>query len=119
MQALRSVAAVILGLAFMLSFAGIVAPVLGRIAGIAGFLLANGMAAVIAGWLAARIASYAELAHASALAAIIAIGTGVAASSPVPAHQPGWYVPVAGAIGVAGVVFGGWLRSAAARATRP
>jgi hypothetical protein len=118
-QSLRSVAAVILGLAFMLSFAGIVAPVLGRIVGIAGFLMANVMSAVIGGWLTARIAGYAELAHAAGLAAIIAIGTIVAASAPLPAHQPGWYVPVAGLIGIAGVLFGGWLRSAAALAARP
>jgi hypothetical protein len=77
------------------------------------------MSAVIAGWLAARIAGYAEFAHAIGLAAIIAIGTLVAASSPVPDHQPGWYVPVVGAVGVTGVLFGGWLRSAAAVAPRP
>jgi hypothetical protein len=119
MAPLRSIAAIVVGLAFMLTFAGMVAPVLGALAGVAGFLGANGMAAVIAGWLAARIAGYAELAHAIGLAAILAIGTLMAASGETPPHQPGWYVPVAGVVGVAGVLAGGWLRSAAAEAARP
>lgn len=103
----------------MLTFAGVVAPVLARLAGAIGFLAANGTAAVIAGWLAARIAARAPFAHAAALAVVMAIGTIAAAVSAAPSHQPGWYAPVAGLVGVAGVLFGGWLRSAAADAARP
>ena len=119
MPLLRSVAAIALGLAFMLTFASVVAPVLGRLLGMAGLLAGNGTAAIIAGWLAARVAGHAPSAHAAVLAAVIAVGTVLAASSARPPHQPAWYVPVAGAAGVAGVLFGGWLRSAAARAARP
>lgn len=118
MSALRSVAAVVMGLAFMLTFAGLVAPVLAAFAGVPGFLAANAMAAVIGGWLAARIAGRAELAHAVALAVVIAIGTILAASVEPPVPQPVWYVPVAGLVGVTGVLIGGWLRGAAAEARR-
>lgn len=119
MSVLRSVAAVALGLAFMLTFAGVVAPVLGAMLGALGFLAGNGMSAVIGGWLAARIAGRAELAHAAALAAVIATGTIVALTTEPPAGQPGWYAPAAGVVGVAGVFMGGWVRAAAAEAARP
>ena len=119
MAVLRSVVAVVAGFGFMLTFAGLVAPVLAAIAGMVGFLAANGLAAITAGWLAARIAGRAELAHAIALAAVIAIGTVIAAASEPPAPQPGWYIPVAGLVGIAGIIVGGWLRSAAAEAARP
>lgn len=119
LSALRSLAAVVVGFAFMLTFAGVVAPVLAAVLGLPGFLAANGMSAVIAGWLVARIAGHAELAHAAGLAAVIAVGTVIFASVEPLSPQPGWYVPVAGVVGVAGVLFGGWLRSAAARVPRP
>lgn len=119
MHVLRSVVGIIVALAFMLTFAGLVAPVLAGIAGVAGFLAANGMSAVIGGWLAARVAGYAEFTHALALAVILAVGTFAAASAVPPGHQPGWYVPVAGIVGVTGVLVGGWIRAAAALAPRP
>jgi hypothetical protein len=119
MIVLRSAVAIALGFAFLLTFAGLVAPVLGALAGVAGFLAANGMASIIAGWLAARIAGRAAFLHAVGLAVLIGIGTVVVVSGPLPEHQPRWYVPLAGVVGVAGVLFGGWLRSAAAGAARP
>ncbi len=103
----------------MLTFAGVVTRVLAALLGLPGFLAANGMSAVVAGWLVARIAGHAELAHAAGLAAVIAVGTLIAASVEAPSTQPGWYVPVAGVVGIVGVLFGGWLRSAAARVPRP
>lgn len=122
MNALRSFTAILFGIAFMATTARILGPVLAAVFGVAGVLAGNGIAAVIAGWLAARIAGYAEFKHAIALAAAIGLLTVVVIlGGPPPGEppQPGWYGPVVGLIGICGVLLGGWLRAAAADAARP
>lgn len=133
MSILRSVAAVLAGLGFMVStvMAGsLIAAMLFIPGGIAAvqrgavpaevpplYLAANlgvsFMGAVFGGWLAARIGTSAPLAHAGALAALTAVMALLSAQQPA-GPQPGWYPAVIGAIGVAGVLAGGKLRAAAA-----
>ena len=82
-------------------------------------LAISALVAVLGGWLTARIAGRAEMRHAGALAAVFAGLTLMAVAAGPPPGQLAWYGPVVGALGVAGVLAGGWLRSAAVAATRP
>jgi hypothetical protein len=136
MRILRSVAAIVAGFGFMASTvmigtivgtalfvpgglegatAGVPLPALPR-AYLAASLVVSAAGALLGGWLAARIASFAPYGHAAVLAALVAIlSIGSVASGPVD-PQPGWYPSVIGMIGVVGVLLGGKLRAAAAGA---
>lgn len=77
-------------------------------------LIVLGIGAVIGGWLAARIATFAPYGHAAAMAAIVAVLTIelLTAAPPVPG-QPGWYPSALGLVAVFGILLGGKLRAAA------
>jgi hypothetical protein len=126
MPLLRSLAAVLAGLGFMFSAVLIGTGLMGVLflaggmvrAYIAASLALSGLAAIFGGWLAARIAGRLEMTHAAALAAVMAAMTLSIVFGERLEGQPGWYAPVVGAVGVAGVLAGGWLRASAADAMR-
>jgi hypothetical protein len=72
------------------------------------------LAAIMGGWITARLAGRAEMGHAAALALVMAAMTLQVVMGERPEGQPGWYAPVVGMLGVLGVLAGGWLRAAAA-----
>jgi hypothetical protein len=130
MQLLRSVAAIIAGFGFMVStvmVGGIVTTGLfgaGDLTSTPGgarviFQLAAGVAlnavgALMGGWLAARIAARAPLAHAAALAVLTGVLAAIAGIRAAAGAQPAWYPVVMGIAAVTGVLLGGKLRAAAA-----
>jgi hypothetical protein len=80
-------------------------------------LIVLGMGAVVGGWLAARLASFAPYGHAAAMAAIVAVlSIEVATGAPTPG-QPGWYPSAIGLVAVVGILLGGKLRAAASAPT--
>jgi hypothetical protein len=124
MSWLRSAAAVVAGFGFLNTAlwigGGLIAALfqelgMGR-AAVGAILVVSGLAAVMGGWITARIAGGAEMAHAGALAAIMGALTLSISLGERPEGQPGWYAPVVGAIGMAGILAGGWLRASAAAA---
>jgi hypothetical protein len=110
MRILRSAASIAAGLGFLTSSRIVAAAV----ALPAGNLAIVAFGAVLAGWLAARIAGFAPYAHATVVAAIAAVLSIVSASNG-PAPQPTWHPAAAGLITVTGVLLGGKLRAVAAR----
>jgi hypothetical protein len=137
MQGLRSIAAIVAGFGFMAStvmVGTIIATALfwpggsTTTAGQEGIALMPALfvaarlgmgfvAAVMGGWLAARIGDRAPFAHAVALAVLTAV-LAVLSAPHAPAETPaGWYPWVVAILGVAGVLLGGKLRAAAAEAT--
>lgn len=113
LAATTTVADLVASVAFGESREGITAP-----ASPAGYfyvsLIILGMGAVIGGWLAARIASFAPYGHAAAMAAIVAVvSIEVTTGAPLPG-QPGWYPSALGLVAVVGILLGGKLRAAAA-----
>jgi hypothetical protein len=121
---LRSVVAVVAGLGFVLTamwigggLLGVVLHQLGmmRVA-VAAILVVSTLAAIMGGWITARLAGRAEMLHAAALAAVMAVMTLRVMMGDRPEGQPGWYAPTVGALGVAGMLAGGWLRASAAEA---
>lgn len=132
MRVMRSVAAIIAGLGFMAATVTVGTMIAGSVLGagdgkpsasaVATSLYANllicGVGAVLGGWLAARVASYAPYGHASAMAAIVAVlSITTAAGVPAPAY-PGWYPSVLGIVAVLGILLGGKLRAAASAEAR-
>lgn len=72
-------------------------------------------AAVLGGWVTARMAPRSPLHHAGALAAVMGIfalgdvlGKGAAEAA---AHQPSWYGWAVALTGAAGALAGGWIRA--------
>jgi hypothetical protein len=136
MRIMRSIAAIVVGLGFMaatVTVGTLVASALigggepadGRPLGTAAtaYLYVNlvicGIGAILGGWLAARIASFAPYGHAAAMAAIVAVLSATTATgAPAPVH-PGWYPSVLGLVAVLGVLLGGKLRAAAASPPGP
>lgn len=125
MRILRSVAAVASGLGFMaatvrvgvLLASALVGTPQPSNAGLTAYLVLNlvicGAGAILGGWLAARIASFAPYAHAAVMAAIVAVlSVGTATGAPA-AGSPSWYPSVLGLVAVFGVLLGGKLRAAA------
>jgi hypothetical protein len=121
---LRSVVAVVAGLGFVLTamwigggLLGVVLVQLGlmRVA-VAAILVVSTLAAIMGGWITARLAGRAEMLHAAALAAVMAVMTLRVMLGDRPDGQPAWYAPTVGALGVAGMLAGGWLRASAAEA---
>lgn len=132
MRVMRSVAAIIAGLGFMAATVTVGTMVAGSVLGagdgkpsalaVSTSLYANlvicGVGAVLGGWLAARVASYAPYGHASAMAAIVAVlSISTAAGEPAPAY-PGWYPSALGIVAVLGILLGGKLRAAASAEAR-
>lgn len=124
MSLLRSAAAVVAGFGFLNTAlwigGGLIAAVLHQLgmgrAAVAAILVVSALAALMGGWITARIAGGAEMAHAAALAALMAAITITVSLGERPEGQPGWYAPVVGLLGVAGILAGGWLRASAAAA---
>jgi hypothetical protein len=126
MSLLRSAAAVVAGFGFLNTAlwigGGLIAAVfhqlgMGR-AAVAAILVVSTLAAVMGGWITARISGGAEMAHAGALAALVGAITLTVSMGERPEGQPAWYAPVVGALGVAGILAGGWLRASAAAAMK-
>jgi hypothetical protein len=130
MQLLRSVAAIVAGFGFMVStvmVGGIVTTALfgagdltanpggaGVMFHVAAGLAVSAVGALIGGWLAARIAARAPLAHAAALAVLTGVLAAIAGIRAPAGAQPAWYPVVMGIAAVSGVLLGGKLRAAAA-----
>src|SRR5262245_49262139 len=129
MRIIRSIAAVVAGLGFLAATTTV-----GRLVGQVAFgesregisapaspdayfyftLVVLGIGAVIGGWLAARIATFAPYGHAAAMAAIVAVLTiELLAAAPPDPGQPGWYPSALGLVAVVGILLGGKLRAAA------
>jgi hypothetical protein len=136
MRILRSVAAIAVGLGFMAATVTVGILVASALIGggepadgksfaaaVALYLYVNlvicGIGAILGGWLAARIASFAPYGHAAVMAAIVAVlSITTATGAPAPAH-PGWYPSEHGIVAVLGVLLGGKLRAAAASPAGP
>jgi hypothetical protein len=122
MSLLRSAVAIVAGFGFLNTAlwigGGLLAAVfhelgMGR-AAVGAILVVSALAAVMGGWITARLAGGAEMAHAAVLAAIMGAITVTVSLGERPEGQPGWYAPVVGLLGVLGILAGGWLRAAAA-----
>jgi len=135
MRILRSVAAIAVGLGFMaatvrtgtLVASGLIGggPEAGNPSAMAmaTYVYVNlaicGIGAILGGWLAARVASFAPYRHAAVMAAIVAVlSITTVTGAPAPS-QPGWYPSALGLVAVLGVLLGGKLRAAAASAAGP
>lgn len=135
MRILRSVAAIAVGLGLMaatvrtgaLVASGLIGggPAAGSPSAIAmaTYLYVNlvicGIGAILGGWLAARIASFAPYGHAAVMAAIVGVlSITTVTGAPAPSY-PGWYPSALGLVAVLGVLLGGKLRAAAASAAGP
>jgi hypothetical protein len=129
MQILRSIAAVVAGFGFMASTAMVGTilatalfmpgpPTSGAVPALylAMKLGTTLIGAIFGGWIAARIALSAPMAHALALAALTAVLSVASAQQTAPSGQPVWYPILVGILGVAGILLGGKLRTAAAAA---
>lgn len=66
-------------------------------------------AAVLGGWLAARLAPRAPFVHAVALAAVALVLSGLAAIRGAAPGQPAWYPAALAAVALAGILAGGRL----------
>lgn len=135
MRVMRSVAAIVAGLGFMAATVTVGTLVASSVLGagaadgkpsalaLATSLYANlvicGVGAVLGGWLAARVASHAPYAHASAMAAIVAVLSISTATGAAAPEHPGWYPSALGLVAVLGILLGGKLRAAAASAGAP
>jgi hypothetical protein len=136
MRVARSIAAVVCGLGFMAAtvtvgtlvasaLIGTPQPVGSRPAATVplAYLVVNlaicAVGAVLGGWLAARIATFAPYAHASVMAAVVAVLSVTTATGVPDAGHPGWYPSAIGLVAVFGILLGGKLRAAAASASGP
>lgn len=123
---LRSIVAVVAGFGFvnttMLIGGGLISAVFHAAgiggAAIAAILIASTLAAIMGGWITARLADRAELKHAVVLAAIMGVIPILIVLGGLPEGQQAWYPLVVGALGVGGVLAGGWLRASAAEAMK-
>jgi hypothetical protein len=136
MRIMRSVAAIAVGLGFMAATVTVGTLVASALIGgealaddkpfvtsMATYLSVNlvicGTGAILGGWLAARIASFAPYGHAAVMAAIVAVlSITTVTGAPAPDHA-GWYPSVLGLVAVLGVLLGGKLRAAAASGAGP
>jgi hypothetical protein len=76
-------------------------------------LVMSGMGAMLGGWVTARLAPSAEMAHVLALAALMILMSlpGVLGYGESQMDQPTWYVYALPVFGVSAAILGGWLRS--------
>lgn len=68
------------------------------------------LAAMVGGWVAARIASHKPLLHAGIVAAVMVTLASLGDGNPPEGGVPEWYGPVVGVIGAVGALLGGYLR---------
>lgn len=66
-------------------------------------------AAVLGGWLAARIAAHRPMLHAGLVAAVMLLLALAGDADPPQGGVPSWYNPVVGVIGATGALLGGLL----------
>jgi hypothetical protein len=128
MRIMRSIAAIAVGLGFMAATVTVGTLVASALIGggappMPTYLSMNlaicGIGAILGGWLAARIASFAPYGHAAVMAALVAVvSITTVTGAPAPAY-PGWYSSVLGLVAVLGVLLGGKLRAAAASGAGP
>ena len=132
MRIMRSVAAIAVGLGFMAATVTVGTLIASALIGggtpadgksfateLYVTLVICGIGAILGGWLAARIASFAPYGHAAVMAAIVAVlSITTVTGAPAPAH-PGWYPSAFGLVAVLGVLLGGKLRAAAASPPGP
>jgi hypothetical protein len=136
MRIMRSVAAIAVGLGFMAATVTVGTLVASALIGsggpadgkpsataVAAYLYVSlvicGVGALLGGWLAARIASFAPYGHAAVMAALVAVlSITTATGAPASAH-PEWYPSALGLVAVLGVLLGGKLRAAAASPPGP
>jgi hypothetical protein len=124
MSLLRSAVAIVAGFGFLNTAlwigGGLLAAVFHELgmgqAAVGAILVVSALAAIMGGWITARLAGGAEMTHAAILAALMGTITVSVSLGERPEGQPGWYAPVVGALGVMGILAGGWLRASAARA---
>jgi hypothetical protein len=77
------------------------------------------LAAILGGWVTARLAPAAPQSHVLVLA-VLALGAAIPSATSPALGQPRWYGLVIGIVGVGGILLGGWLRTArTSRAARP
>jgi len=136
MRIMRSVAAIAVGLGFMAATVTVGTLVASALIGggeladgrplatpKATYLALNlatcGLGAILGGWLAARIASFAPYGHAAVMAALVAVLSITTATGTPASAYPGWYPSVLGLVAVLGVLLGGKLRAAAASGAGP
>ena len=76
-------------------------------------LVMSGMGAMLGGWVTARLAPSAELAHVLALAALMILMSlpGLLGYGESQMDQPTWYIYALPVFGVGAAILGGWLRS--------
>jgi hypothetical protein len=125
---IRSIGAVLAGYAAMavvvvlatklaVKLMSLQAPPGGMPAPTGGYLVVNLLysfaAALLGGWITARLAASSPLGHAAALAGFALLMAVVSSlAGPQAQGQPAWYPWVIGLLGAAGVLAGGWLRAA-------
>jgi hypothetical protein len=128
MRILRSVAAIAVGLGFMAATVTVGTLAASTLIGggptpMAAYLSVNlaicGLGAILGGWLAARIASFAPYGHAAVMAALVAVLSITTATGAAAPAYPGWYPSVLSLVAVLGVLLGGKLRAAAASGAGP
>ena len=66
-------------------------------------------AAVLGGWLAARIAAHKPVLHAGVVGAVMLLLALAGDADPPQGGVPGWYNPAVGVIGAVGALIGGFL----------
>lgn len=76
-------------------------------------LVMSAMGAMLGGWVTARMAPAAEMAHVLALAVLIVLMSlpGLLGYGESQADQPVWYIYSLPVLGVGAAILGGWLRS--------
>lgn len=76
-------------------------------------LMVSAVAALLGGWITARMAPSREMVHVFALAILVILMSlpGLIGYDEVQASQPGWYRIFLPLLGVSGAILGGWLRS--------
>jgi hypothetical protein len=110
MTVLRSAVAVVAGIGFLMT-ASLVG---GTLSTVVARLMVGGLAALIAGWIAARLAPFSPFGHAVVLALIVAAASiSVFAGGPAPAAG---FTAIAGAVAVVFILVGGAIRAAAGAA---
>ena len=128
MRIMRSIAALAVGLGFLAATVTVGTLVASALFGsgptatvtyVSLNLAICGIGAILGGWLAARVASFAPYGHAAVMAALVAVLSITTATGAAAPAYPGWYPSVLSLVAVLGVLLGGKLRAAAASGAGP
>ena len=68
------------------------------------------LAAVLGGWLAARLTAHSPVLHAGIVAGVMLVLAIIGDANPPESGVPSWYNPVVGVVGAVGALLGGLLR---------